>query len=241
MNFSLSDLVLALDENPTTCGCPLHGHAAPPRRLCRIQSGTNCLVSVEQGGAGRRISHVIGTSISHYRIISHLGAGGMGTVYLAEDANLSRRVALKFLPPETASNPDAAARLLREARAASALDHPHNATIYEIGDDQGRPFIAMAHYEGETLASRLARGQLPVAEIATIVVQMADALKAAHAANIVHRDLKPSNLMLTTTGQLKVLDFGLAKIETGETATQLTRAGSTGGDGRLHVARTGRR
>jgi cephalosporin-C deacetylase-like acetyl esterase len=172
---------------------------------------------------------VIGTSISHYRIISHIGAGGMGTVYLAEDANLSRRVALKFLPPETASNPEAAARLLREARAASALDHPNIATIYEIGDDQGRPFIAMAHYEGETLAARLARGQLPMAEIAGIVAQMADALKAAHAANIVHRDLKPSNLMLTTTGQLKVLDFGLAKIESGETATQLTRAGSTVG------------
>ena len=168
---------------------------------------------------------MIGTSISHYRIISHIGAGGMGTVYLAEDANLSRRVALKFLPPETASNPEAAARLLREARAASALDHPNIATIYEIGNDQGRPFIAMAHYEGETLAARLARGQLPMAEIAGIVAQIADALKAAHAANIVHRDLKPSNLMLTTTGQLKVLDFGLAKIESGETATQLTRAG----------------
>jgi cephalosporin-C deacetylase-like acetyl esterase len=172
---------------------------------------------------------VIGTSISHYRIISHIGAGGMGTVYLAEDANLSRRVALKFLPPETASNPEAAARLLREARAASALDHPNIATIYEIGNDQGRPFIAMAHYEGETLAARLARGQLPMAEIAGIVAQIADALRAAHAANIVHRDLKPSNLMLTTTGQLKVLDFGLAKIESGETATQLTRAGSTVG------------
>jgi formylglycine-generating enzyme required for sulfatase activity/dienelactone hydrolase len=170
---------------------------------------------------------VIGTSISHYRIISHIGSGGMGTVYLAEDANLSRRVALKFLPPETANNPEAAARLLREARAASALDHPNIATIYEIGDHQGRAFIAMAHYEGETLAARLARGQLPMAEIAGIVAQMADALKAAHAANIVHRDLKPSNLMLTTTGQLKVLDFGLAKIEAGETATQLTRAGST--------------
>ena len=172
---------------------------------------------------------MIGTSISHYRIISHIGAGGMGTVYLAEDANLSRRVALKFLPPETASNPEAAARLLREARAASALDHPNIATIYEIGNDQGRPFIAMAHYEGETLAARLARGQLPMAEIAGIVAQIADALKAAHAASIVHRDLKPSNLMLTTTGQLKVLDFGLAKIESGETATQLTRAGSTVG------------
>ena len=153
----------------------------------------------------------------------------MGTVYLAEDTNLTRRVALKFLPPETANNPAAAARLLREARAAGALDHPHIATIYEVGDDDGRPFIAMAHYEGETLAARLARGQLTMAEIAGIVAQMADALKAAHAANIVHRDLKPSNLMLTATGQLKVLDFGLAKIETGETATQLTLAGTAVG------------
>ena len=172
---------------------------------------------------------MIGTTVSHYRIISHIGAGGMGTVYLAEDTNLKRRVALKFLPPETAGDPEAAARLLREARAASALDHPHIATIYEIGDHAGQPFIAMAHYEGETLAARLARGPLPMAEIARIVAQMADALDAAHAAGIVHRDLKPSNLMLTTTGQVKVLDFGLAKIETGETATQLTRAGSTVG------------
>ena len=111
----------------------------------------------------------------------------MGTVYLAEDANLGRRVALKFLTSESAANPEAAARLWREARAASALDHPHIATIYEVGDDQGRPFIAMAHYEGETLAARLARGPLPMPEIAGIVAQMADALKAAHAANIVHR------------------------------------------------------
>jgi dienelactone hydrolase/tRNA A-37 threonylcarbamoyl transferase component Bud32 len=172
---------------------------------------------------------MIGTTVSHYRIISHIGAGGMGTVYLAEDTNLKRRVALKFLSPETANHPDAAARLLREARAASTLDHPHIATVYEIGDLAGQPFIAMAHYEGETLAARLARGPLPMAEVARLVAQVADALAAAHGHGIVHRDLKPSNLMLTTTGQVKVLDFGLAKIEMGETATQLTRAGSTVG------------
>ena len=172
---------------------------------------------------------MIGTTVSHYRIISHIGAGGMGTVYLAEDAKLKRRVALKFLSAETASDPEAAARLLREARAASALDHPHIATIYEIGDHADQPFIAMAHYEGETLATRLAGGPLTMAEIARLVEQVADALDAAHAVGIVHRDLKPSNLMLTTTGQVKVLDFGLAKIEGGETVTQLTRAGSTMG------------
>jgi formylglycine-generating enzyme required for sulfatase activity/tRNA A-37 threonylcarbamoyl transferase component Bud32 len=172
---------------------------------------------------------MIGTTVSHYRILSHIGAGGMGTVYLAEDANLKRRVALKFLSPGTVQDPEAAARLLREARAASALDHPHIATVYEIGDHAGQPFIAMAHYEGKTLAARLAHGQLPVGEIARLLAQLADALDAAHTAGIIHRDLKPSNLMLTTTGHLKVLDFGLAKIETGETATQLTAAGNTVG------------
>ena len=172
---------------------------------------------------------MIGTTVSHYRIISHIGAGGMGTVYMAEDTNLKRRVALKFLTPEAAASPEAAARLLREARAASALDHPHIATIYEIGDHAGQPFIAMAHYEGETLAARLAHGPLPIPEIVRIVTQVADALDAAHAAGIVHRDLKPSNLMLTTTGQVKVLDFGIAKMEFAETATHLTHAGDTVG------------
>ena len=172
---------------------------------------------------------MVGTHVAHYRIIRHIGAGGMGTVYLAEDTRLHRPVALKFLPPESVDHADAAARLMREARAASALDHPHIATIYEIGHHDGRPFIAMAHYEGETLAARLSRSQLTMAEIAGIVAQMADALNAAHTANIVHRDLKPSNLMLTATGRLKVLDFGLAKIETAETGTQLTRAGTTVG------------
>jgi eukaryotic-like serine/threonine-protein kinase len=172
---------------------------------------------------------MIGTTVSHYRILSHIGAGGMGTVYLAEDTNLKRHVALKFLSPATIHDPEAAARLLREARAASALDHPHIATVYEIGDHTGQQFIAMAHYEGETLAARVARGQMPVREAARILAQLGDALDTAHAAGIVHRDLKPSNLLLTLTGQLKVLEFGLAKIETGETATQLTAAGSTVG------------
>ena len=153
----------------------------------------------------------------------------MGMVYLAQDTRLHRHVALKFLPAENVGNPDGAVRLLREARAASALDHPQIATIYEIGTHEGRPFIAMAYYEGETLAARLARERLTIAEIAGIVTQIADALKAAHAAKIVHRDLKPANLMLTSTGGLKVLDFGIAKIDTAETGTQLTHAGTAMG------------
>ena len=169
---------------------------------------------------------MVGTTVAHYRIISRIGAGGMGTVYLAEDTNLNRRVALKFLQAETAGSREGAARLLREARAASALDHPHIATIYQVGDHAGQPFIAMAHYEGETLEARLARGQLSMVEVARIVAEMADALAAAHAAGIVHRDLKPSNVMLTGTGSVKVLDFGLAKIETAETITKLTGEGA---------------
>jgi len=170
---------------------------------------------------------MVGTIVAHYRIISRIGAGGMGTVYLAEDTNLKRRVALKFLQGETADRPAAAARLLREARAASALDHPHIATIYEIGDHAGQPFIAMAHYEGETLEARLGRGRMSMVEVARIVAEVADALAAAHAAGIVHRDLKPSNVMLTGPGSVRVLDFGLAKIETAETATKLTAEGTT--------------
>jgi dienelactone hydrolase len=172
---------------------------------------------------------MIGTIVSHYRIHSHIGAGGMGTVYLAEDTHLQRKVALKFLSPDTAGHSVAAARLLREARAASALDHPNIATVYEIGEHAGQPFIAMAHYEGETIAARLGRGPLPMADAARVIAQVADALVAAHGAGIVHRDLKPSNLMLTTTGQVKVLDFGLAKVETDETATRLTQVGSAVG------------
>ena len=157
--------------------------------------------------------------VSHYRILSHLGAGGMGTVYLAEDTQLQRRVALKFLSSEMARSPEASARLIREARAASALDHPHIGTIYEIGQFDGQPFIAMAYYDGETLASRLLRRPLPMVDAARVIAEAADALTAAHAVGIVHRDLKPSNLMLTATGHVKVLDFGLATFASDDTET----------------------
>ena len=155
----------------------------------------------------------------------------MGTVWLAEDTKLHRHVALKFLSAGAAPGEEPAERLLREARVASALDHPHIGTIYEVGEFEGQPFIAMAYYQGETLAERLARGPLPIAETARIVAHVADALSAAHAAGIVHRDLKPSNLMLTASGQVKVLDFGIATFAStdAETMARLTGPGTTVG------------
>ena len=169
--------------------------------------------------------------VSHYRVLSCLGSGGMGTVWLAEDTKLHRRVALKFLAAEAAGGEASAERLLREARLASALDHPHIGTIYEVGEFEGQPFIAMAYYQGETLAERLKRGPLPIVETARIIADVADALSAAHAAGIVHRDLKPSNLMLTASGQAKVLDFGIATFSStdAETMARLTGPGSTVG------------
>ena len=167
----------------------------------------------------------------------------MGIVWLAEDTKLHRRVALKFLPAGAALGEEPAERLLREARVASALDHPHIGTIYEVGEFEGQPFIAMAYYQGETLAERLARGPLPIAETARIVAHVADALSAAHAAGIVHRDLKPSNLMLTASGQVKVLDFGIATFCLNRCRDDgaIDGPGQHGRHGRLHVARTGGR
>jgi serine/threonine protein kinase/Tfp pilus assembly protein PilF len=154
---------------------------------------------------------MIGQSVSHYRILEHLGSGGMGVVYKAEDVRLGRTVALKFLPPELTLDELAKERFLREAQAASALDHPHICTIY--GFDQtadGRLFLAMAYYDGETLQRRVAPGPLPPAEAVRIATQIAEGLGKAHAHGIVHRDIKPANVMVTADGQVKLLDFGLA-------------------------------
>ena len=174
---------------------------------------------------------MIGTLVSRYRILSHLGAGGMGTVYLADDTTLNRKVALKFLTEEGKTDPHGNARLLREARAASALDHPNIATVYQVGEWEGRRFIAMAYYIGETLRDRMERGPLTVSEVIRIGVQVASAVNAAHAAGIVHRDLKPANIMLTADGPVKLLDFGLAKVLSADADTQsrLTDAGTTPG------------
>ncbi len=174
---------------------------------------------------------MIGTTVSHYRIVGTLGAGGMGVVYLAEDERLNRKVALKFLPPAVAQDASARARLLREAQAASALDHPNVATVYEVGDWNGQLFIAMPHYSGETLRQRIERATLSIDEAARIAGQIASGLAAAHRAGIVHRDLKPANIMLLPDGQVKILDFGLAKVfsETNATMAEMTGPGVTVG------------
>ena len=162
---------------------------------------------------------LVGRTISHYQILSLLGAGGMGEVYLARDPRLDRTIALKILPGDLAADLDRMQRFEREARAASALNHPNVATIYDVGESDGIHFIAMEHVDGETIAARIGGQPLTASEVIDIAVQAADALDVAHAKGITHRDIKPANLMLTHRGHVKVLDFGIAKTTRGDALT----------------------
>ena len=197
--------------------------------------------AMAQADTGDGVDSMCGRVISHYRILKKLGRGGMGEVYRARDIRLNREVAIKTLSLDGGSQPDAISRFEQEARAACALNHPNIVTIYELGQVDGTPYIAMELVTGETVRELLASGPIPFRKAVAIAAQIADALAKAHAIGIVHRDLKPENLMVSGDDTAKILDFGLAKLLGTNTGPGFGRfdehhgARNSDGHGRLHV------
>lgn len=163
---------------------------------------------------------MLGQTVGNYRILARLGSGGMGTVYRAKDLRLDREVALKLISGDFAANEAAAHRFRDEARAASSLNHPNICTVYDVGEDNGVPYLATELLEGDTMAQTIAAGALPVRKTVRLGLQIADALQCAHEKGIVHRDIKPSNIFITARGDAKLLDFGLAKRAAAEYGAQ---------------------
>jgi tRNA A-37 threonylcarbamoyl transferase component Bud32/tetratricopeptide (TPR) repeat protein len=216
-----------LDES---CSTDPELRAQVERLLAASDSAGGFLESLDTGRAGRLLesSTETGGTIGRYKVIRKIGSGGMGVVYLAEDASLKRQVAVKVLAPWLDASSAANRRLVDEARAASAIDHPNIATVHEIGEtEDGRLFITMSYYEGDTLRDRMARGHLSMAEAADIAMQTARGLSAAHERGIIHRDIKPENILLRPDGTVKIVDFGIAEMEEQQALTQTTTAVGT--------------
>ena len=203
-----------------------------------------------EGAATEESQPVANSIISHYRVLDKLGDGGMGVVYRAEDTRLGRTVALKFLTRPYLRDASALERFEREARAASALNHPNICTLYDVGESPCGPFLAMEYLEGVSLRDKIDGKPIPVSELLNVAIQIAEGLEAAHAAGIVHRDIKPANVFLTARGQVKILDFGLAKVNasrrsqvTGQrtaATVEITSSGAALGTVAIHVAGAGK-